>query len=76
MYKVFFDNLLVEDIKSEEKIVIAGEKIHRAKVLAVGNGGEYDMQFKVGDIVYYNEFDANKFKNYWVLEQKFILAQD
>ena len=69
-----FDRIVIEPIDSEEKtksgIVLLAkdqEKPQRAKVVAVGPGGNVDgkdvvMQLKVGDKVLYSKYAGSEFK--------------
>jgi co-chaperonin GroES (HSP10) len=75
MYQVLFDNLLVEE-ESQGTILVAGEKQIKGKVVSTGDGGKFPMKFVEGDVVYFPQFEAIKFKNYWVVSQQYIIAKE
>lgn len=88
--KPLFDRVVLEDIEKNNKtksgIFIpesVGDEPKYAKVLAIGNGDNFDgnvskMAVKIGDKVIYNKYGATHFtqddKEYVILRQSDILG--
>ena len=76
MYKVYFDNLLVKEIKEAGIQAVSSDKQIKGEVVAMGKGDGKEMMFNIGDVVYFPEFEAVKFNKYYIVSQMFILVKE
>jgi len=74
--EVFFDNVLVKEIKETGIQAVSSDKQIKGEVTTVGGGGEHEMMFVPGDTVYFPQFEAVKFDKFFIVPQQFILARD